>query len=282
VKTSFRVILVAAVLLAPLAAAHGQQVADPRVADIVRTGKVRVGMHLPQFAKDPATGEIHGNGTGAVIEPVARALATRLGVTLELVGNPSPPALIKCLDGDACDVGFLGFVRSRVNDVGYTAPYIIVPFTFMVPAGSSVHSAADVDKPGIRIAAVRSHASTLALKRIVKTAEIVEVEIPDQAFELVKAARADAWASPRPPLLEYQPKLAGSRVLDDHYGANRQAMAVPKARADRLAYITAFVEEAKTSGLVQRAIDAVGERGIEVAPAGVPAITGSVSGPTNK
>ena len=72
-KTSFRVILVAAVLLAPLAAAHGQQVADPRVADIVRTGKVRVGMHLPQFVKDPATGEIHGNGTGAVIEPVARA-----------------------------------------------------------------------------------------------------------------------------------------------------------------------------------------------------------------
>jgi len=118
VKTSFRVILVAAVLLAPLAAAHGQQVADPRVADIVRTGKVRVGMHLPQFVKDPATGEIHGNGTGAVIEPVARALATRLGVTLELVGNPSPPALIKCLDGDACDVGFRGFEPSRVNDVG--------------------------------------------------------------------------------------------------------------------------------------------------------------------
>ena len=129
---------------------------------------------------------------------------------------------------------------------------------------------------------MRSHASTLALKRIVKTAEIVEVEIPDQAFVLVKAGRADAWASPRPPLLEYQPKLAGARVLDDHYGANRQAMAVPKARADRLEYISAFVEEAKSSGLVQSAIDAVGERGIEVAPAGVPATTGSVSGPTNK
>src|SRR3954465_2308878 len=144
--------------------------ADPRVADIVRAGKVRVGMHLPQFVKDPATGEIHGNGTGAVIEPVSRSLAARLGVRLELVGNPSPPALIECLDSDACDVGFLGFVLSRVNDVGYTAPYIIVPFTFMVPAVSAIRSAADVDKPGIRIAAVRSHAS-LALKRIVKTAE---------------------------------------------------------------------------------------------------------------
>src|SRR5215217_1033267 len=69
--------------------AHSQE--DPRVADVVRSGEVRVGLHLPQFVQDPTTGEIRGNGTGAVIEQIARSLAERLNVKLRLIGHPSPP-----------------------------------------------------------------------------------------------------------------------------------------------------------------------------------------------
>lgn len=41
---------------------YAQQAPDPRVADIVRTGKLRVGVGLvPTFAiKDPVTGEFRG------------------------------------------------------------------------------------------------------------------------------------------------------------------------------------------------------------------------------
>ena len=275
-NTPIRALLVGAALLASLATAKAQQPSDPRVADLVQAGKVRVGLHLPQFTRDPQTGEIHGHGTGAVIVQIAHAFADRLGVKLELVGNPSPPALVKCLDAGECDVGFLGFVPSRTEEVGFTSPYIIVPFTFMVPAGSSIRGVADADKHGIRIAAVRNHASTLALGRTLKHAETLGVEIPDEAFELLRTGRADAWASPRPPLLEYMTRLPGARVLDDYYGANRQSMAVAKSQTKRLAYISEFVEQAKASGLVQRAIERMGERGIEVAPPEVPILTGSV------
>jgi len=249
---------------------------DPRVADIVRAGKIRVGLHLPQFTKDPATGEIRGNGTGAVIVQVARALAERLGVGLELVGHPAPPALVDCLKAQACDAGFLGYVPNRTADVGFTAPYILVPFTYMVAPGSSIRSIADADKAGIRIAAVRTHASTLALSRILKRAEMVSVEIPDDAFELMRTGHADAWASPRPPLLEYVSQLPGARVLDDRYGANLQSMVVPLTHTGRLDYISEFLEEAKTSGLLQRAIERAGERGIEVAPEESAILTGTI------
>jgi polar amino acid transport system substrate-binding protein len=47
-------------------------------------------------------------------------------------------------------------------------------------------------------------------------------------------------------------------------------MAVPKGAAARLAYLTEFIEEAKGSGLVQRAIDSVGVRGVAVAAPGNP------------
>jgi polar amino acid transport system substrate-binding protein len=265
-------------LTATVGSASAQQPSlDKRVGDIVQAGKIRVGLHLPQFVKDPASGEIHGHGTGKVIVTIAQALGTQLGVKLELVGHPSPPKLIECLQAQACDAGFLGFVPGRTGDVGFTPPYIMVPFTLMVPASSSVRSMADVDKPGVRIAAVRNHASTLALRRVVKQAEIVDVEIPDEAFELLRSGRADAWASPRPPLLEYAPKLAGARVLDGRYGENLQSMAVPKDRAERLAYVSEFLDAAKASGLVQKAIERAGEHGMEVAPTQEPpAVTGTV------
>jgi hypothetical protein len=37
-------------------------------------------------------------------------------------------------------------------------------------------------------------------------------------------------------LLAYSTKLPGSRVLEDHYGTNLGAMAVPKDQDGRLAY----------------------------------------------
>ena len=83
---------------------------------------------------------------------------------------------------------------------------------------------------------------------------MIDVEIPDEAFELVRSGKADAYASPRPPILEYAKQLPGSRVLDGHYGANIQAIAFNKGQAARLAYVSAFVEEAKASGLIQKAI----------------------------
>src|SRR2546426_427470 len=79
---------------------------------------------------------------------------------------------------------------------------------------------ADADRPTVRIAVVNAHASTLALTRIRKQAELVTVDTPDRAFDLLRTARVDAWASVRPTLLDYSEQLPGSRVLEDRFGAN--------------------------------------------------------------
>jgi len=123
---------------------------------------------------------------------------------------------------------------------------------------------------------VRNHASTHALEHVLKHAKMIDVAIPDEAFELVRSGKADAYASPRPPILEYAKQLPGSRVLDDRYGANIQAIALNKGQAARLAYVSAFVEQARASGVIQKSIDAAGERGIVVAPADI--LAGSIPG----
>ena len=60
-------------------------------------------------------------------------------------------------------------------------------------------------------------------------------------------------------LMKSAAELPGSRVLEQSFGANRLAMAVAKGQAaGRLAYMREFVHEARTSGLIERAIDRSG------------------------
>lgn len=269
-KKSLRVLLMLVAFLATVATADAQQAADPRVADLVRAGKIRFALFLPGYTKDPVTGELRGAGTGAVTVQLARALAARLGVDVVLVGYPTPPAVVECLKDGACDMAYMGIEPSRATQIGFSLPFMQQDFTYLVPTGSSIRSVADADRPGVRIAIMRNHAATLVLSRILKRAEPIGAETPDSAFDLLRTGHADAWAGARYSLLEYSTRLPGSRVLEDRYGANLIALAVPKGQAGRLAYISEFIEEAKASGLVQRAIEGADLRGYQVVSPGNP------------
>ena len=265
-KYGLRASVVMLVLFAALSIAVAQPSSDPRVADLVRAGKVRIALFPPQYTKDPATGELKG-----IWADVARAFAARVGVELVLVEHPTPPKMVECLKAGACDVGSLGFDPARAADVeGFSPPFMEFDYTYLVPAGSSICGVAEADRPGVRIAVVHAHASTLALTRMRKHAELVSVDTPDSAFDLLRTGRVDAWASARPVLADYSAQLPGSRVVEDGYGANRPALVVAKGQAARLAYISEFIEEMKASGFVQQAITRSGWRGVKVAPAASP------------
>jgi polar amino acid transport system substrate-binding protein len=245
------------------AIAETQQVSDPRVADLVRAGKVRIGVHSVMYTKDPQTGETKAASVGIILLDIARALGARIGVDIVLVGHPTIPEMLTCLTTGGCDMGFMGPDPSRTG-VDFSPPILQLDYTFLVPAKSSIQRIADVDRPGVRIAVVSDHASTLTLSRILK---LVYAATPDPTFELLRSGQADAFASVRGVLLSYSAKLPGSRVLDEHYGANLLGMVVPKDQAARLAYISEFIEQAKASGLVQQAIERAGLPGYKVAPA---------------
>ena len=260
--------LVIAITMALGSVAQAQQGADPRVADLVQAGKLRLGLFLPGYSSDPKSGEVRGVGTGAVAVEIARALASRLGIQVVLVGNPTPPQVFECLKVGACDVAYMGLDPSRANEVEFTRPFMQQDFTYLVPAGSAIRNATDADQRGIRIAVVRNHVATLALNRIMKNAETISFDVPNAALEAVRNGQADTWASARFGLVDAAAKLPGSWVLDDRYGANFVAMAVAKGHSARHAFVSEFVEEAKSSGLVQRSIDGAKLRGYQVVPPG--------------
>ena len=255
-------------------AAVGQQAAtarrstDSRVADLVQAGKLRVGLGIvaPHWAvKDQKTGELRG-----VAVDVARALASRLGIELVTVENPSPPGVLEGLTVGAWDVGFLAIDPSRAAVVDFSPPYLQIDATYLVKEGSAIRNVADADQPAMRIAVTRKSVEEIVLSRLLKRAELRGVDTIAAGFELLRAGSTDVLAAPRPALLQFSSRLPDSRVLEDRFHVAFGAMAVPKGQTERLAYITEFVEEAKASGVVQRAIERAGVRGVQVAPRGNP------------
>jgi polar amino acid transport system substrate-binding protein len=251
-------------IVASSVSAHGQQPqTDQRVADLVRQGKVRVGLFLPQYIKNPSSGDLRSVWVG-----VARAFAGQIGVQAAIAEHATPPEAIACLKSNACDLMFLP-LDARAAEIGdFSNPIFQFDYTLLVPAGSSISRVAEADRPGVRIAAVRNHASTNELSRQLKKAEIVFAETPESTFELLRNGQADVMASTRLALLDFSDRLPGTRVLDDRYGANINRMVVPKGKTDWAAYVNEFVENAKASGIVQKAIEQGGTRGVTVAAPG--------------
>jgi polar amino acid transport system substrate-binding protein len=234
------------------------QIADPRVADLVRAGSVRVALFPPMYTQHPVTGEI-----GGMQIDLARALAVRLGIEVQPIVYPTPAEVVEGLKAGACDLAFLVIDPDRAAVVDFSSPYVERDFTYLVPGGSSIRCVADADRPGMRIAVVPTHASERALRGLLKQAEVVPAEGPDAAFDWLRHGEVDLLASARQDLLQYASQLPGSRVLPDRYGSSSAAIAVPKGHPGWLAYLNEFIEEAKTSGLVQRAIERAGQGGVQ-------------------
>src|SRR5262245_53466545 len=114
----YMVSVILSALVASIGTASAQQSPDPRVADVVRSGKIRVGLFLPQYTKDSETEELKG-----VWAESARALAARIGVLVELLEHPTPPQAVACLKADTCDLLFLP-LDARSSDVGDFSPPI--------------------------------------------------------------------------------------------------------------------------------------------------------------
>ncbi len=228
------------------------------------TGTLRVGLNHGNFllvAPGSKGAEPHG-----VAPDVARELGRRCGLTVEFVNFDTAGTLADAVDTGAWDVAFLGAEPQRASEIAFTAAYLEIPSTYLVPAGSPIRSIADVDREGVRIAVAAQSAYGLYLERSVKHARLVQTKGLDASFDVFVAEKLDALAGLKPRLLMDVEKLPGARVLDGQFAAVQQAIGTPKGRAEAAKYLRAFVEEVKASGFVAEAISRNAVHGVSVAP----------------
>ena len=227
-------------------------------------GRLRVGINHGNFLL-VTPGSPHGAPRGIAPE-LGAELGRRLGVPVEYVSFDTAGKMADAVKAGAWDVAFLGSEPQRANEIAFTAAYLELPATYLVPAGSPIRTLADVDREGVRIAVAVKSAYDLYLSRTLKHAQLVRVDGIPASVAIFKAQKLEALAGLLPGLMSESEKLPGSRVLDGHFTAVQQSVGTPRARAAGAKYLEAFARDVKASGLVARLVEKHGVRGVSVAP----------------
>ena len=225
-------------------------------SEIAPSGKLRVGLNHGNFLLvTPGSSATEPRG---VAPDVARELGRRVGVPVEFTKFDTA--------GKLGDGAILGNEPQRAAEIAFTAAYLEIPSTYLVPAGSTIRSVAEVDREGVRIAVAEQSAYGLYLARTIKHAKLVTTQGLDSSFDVFVAQKLEALAGLKPRLLTDVQKLPGARILDGQFTAVQQAIGTAKSREASARFLRAFVEDVKTSGLVAEAISRNGAQGVSVAP----------------
>jgi len=259
-----RIITVASILLLLGACATMTDISPAVRSDLAPTGTLRAGINHGNTVlaqRDPASGELRG-----VAVDLTRELGRRVGVPVQLIPYGTAGSMTDAVGSGAWDIAFLAAEPGRAGEIAFTAPYLLIEGTYLVPPGAPFQRGEDVDRPGVRIAVASKSAYELFLTRNIQHAELVRSASGDAGLDLVVAGKADVLAGVRQLLVATAPRLAGSRVMEDRFMTINQAMGMPKGRDAGLAYARAFIEDVKASGFVARALERSGQGNVPVAP----------------
>ncbi len=233
-------------------------------SDLVPTGTLRAGINLSNTllsTRDPASGEVRG-----VAVDFAQELGRRLAVPVEIVTYGSPGEMSDAVTSGLWDVAFLAAEPARAVTIAFTAAYAEIEATYLVPGDSSIQDIADVDREGMRVAVAARSAYDLYLTRNVLRARLIRAEGQEGTLKMFVDERLDALSGLRPMLTGFAARLPGSRVLVGRFTAIQQAIGMPAGREAGAAYLCAFVEDVKRSGLVAELIARHHVRGLWPAP----------------
>jgi polar amino acid transport system substrate-binding protein len=197
------------------------------------------------------------------------ALAGKLGVTQQILPHQASGEIQNSAADNKWDVAFLPVDEERKKFVDFGNAYHLLQSTFLVAAGSPIRSVKDADAKGIAIGGVANTATFRAATKATPSATHIEFAKVDAAVAAMQEGRIQAIALSRESLSGLLGKIAGSRILDDAFLNSSTAVCVPKGRPAALAYVSEFIEEAKASGLVRRALDEMGLTASQIAPAGM-------------
>ncbi len=237
--------------------------------ELAPTGKLRIAIAVAptpsaQFAIKDASGGYRGV---AII--LGTALAKKLGVDAELIAHNGSGEIQNSAADNKWDVAFLPVDEERKKFVDFGNAYHLLQSTYLVAPGAKLNAVAEANAAGVRIGGVANTATFRTSQKTAPKATFVTFKAVDEAIAAMKNSEIDAMALSRESLSGVAPKIPGSRILDGGFMNSTTSVAVPKNRPAALAYVSAFIEEAKKSGLVRRAFDEMGLNSSIVAPAGM-------------
>jgi polar amino acid transport system substrate-binding protein len=246
----------AAALVAGCAHAPGD-VATARAA-LAPTGTLRVGVNVGSPTSYVITRD--GREAGLSLE-MAHKLAKELGVPVQVVKYERIVQALADMKAGKVDMTFTNATEERAKEVDFSPAVLRLQLGYLVPAGSRVTDAMQVDQPGVRLGVSEGSSSHRMLPQHVKSARLVPAASLAKAVEMLKSGEIDVYTTNKAILFELSDQVPGSRVLPGGWATENLAIAYPKGRDSGAAYMADFARRLRGSPELKDMRSRAGVRG---------------------
>lgn len=222
------------------------------------TGKLRVGVY--NGSPTSLVVDKNGNKAGIAYE-LGRDLAQQLGVPFEAKEYKRIAEVIEAMKKEEVDFTFTNATEARAKDVSFSTPLVSLELGYLLPAGSPIQKIAEIDRSNVKVGVTEGSSSFGALSKLFKNATLTTAPTMSAAAEQLKSRQIDAFATNKGILYELANSVAGARILDERWGLEHMAIAIPKGRDNGLAYANTFGLKVKNNGSLQAIVLRSGLRG---------------------
>jgi polar amino acid transport system substrate-binding protein len=257
-RTSFAAMALAFLILGPALCAGPAGAAGEKDV-LAPSGHLRVGVYPgspTSQVSDPTTRQLHG-----VTYDLGREFAARLNVPVEYLSFQRVADVVDAIKDGKVDFTVTNATAVRAKDVNFSRNLLSVELGYLVPANSPIIRAEQIDGPGIRIGVTKGGTSERVLSEKFKNAKITSAESVAGAIDALRHGELDVYATNKAILFQMAQSLPGARVLDDNWGQEHMAIAVPKGREAGQALLDGFVSDVQSSGLLEQIEATAGLKG---------------------
>ena len=226
--------------------------ADALKDQIAPTGKLRVAIAISPAGGAFWSTKTESGGYAGVPVDLGKEMAAQLGVPVEYVVHQNSGQITDAASSGKWDVTFLPQDPERMTKMSFGPTYEVADATYIVKAGSAVANFQQLDRAGIKVAAVNNTTTMRGAIAHLKNAKVTGYQTYAEIFELLKKGEIDAFALSRDQLEAMSKLIPGTRVLDETFKKTTTAVAVPLHHPLALAFVTTFMADADSNGLMRR------------------------------
>ena len=229
--------------------------ADALKDEIAPTGKLRVAIAISPAGGAFWSTKNEAGGYAGVPVDLGKELAAQLGVPVEYVAHQNSGQIVDAVSKGTWDVSFLPKDPEREGRMSFGPIYEVADATYIVKAGSQATNFATLDQPGVKVAAVNNTTTMRGAVAHLKQAKVTGYQTYDEIAGLLKNGEVDAFALSRDQLNAMAKKIPGTRVLDETFKQTVTAVAVPPNHPLALAFVSKFMTDAVSNGVLRKAFD---------------------------
>jgi polar amino acid transport system substrate-binding protein len=229
--------------------------AEDLKGEIAPTGKLRVAIGISAAGGAFWSNKNESGAYVGVPVDLGKDMAAQLGVPVEFVAYPNSGQITDAASKGAWDVTWLPQDPERETKMSFGPVYEVADATYIVKAGSPIKDFAGLDQDGVKVAAVNNTTTMRGAQAHLKHAKVTGYQTYDEIFNLLKNGEVDAFALSRDQLNAMAKKLPGTKVLDETFKKTVTAVAVPLNHPQSLAFVTKFMTDATSDGVLRRAYD---------------------------